>query len=116
MSGHGTYRKSKFTCRISGFGSKAEAVFDINNLDQEYKVLPIADWAGLTEGARRVVQGEFNKAGTEIWFSVWNAKNQTSAIVVVDDATLKMKKVIKDKRLITPTGKFNIYNTQNDIY
>jgi nitrite reductase (NO-forming)/hydroxylamine reductase len=95
---------------------RSVAVFDINNLDQEYKILPIADWAGLTEGARRVVQGEFNKAGTEIWFSVWNAKNQTSAIVVVDDATLKMKKVIKDKRLITPTGKFNIYNTQNDIY
>ena len=92
------------------------AVFDINNLDKEYKVLPIAKWAGINEGAQRVVQGEFNKKGTEIWFSVWNAKNQESAIVVVDDATLKPKKVIKDKRLITPTGKFNVYNTQHDIY
>lgn len=92
------------------------AVFDINNLDEEYKVLPIAEWAGISEGARRVVQGEFNKAGTEVWFSVWNAKNLQSAIVVVDDKTLKLKKVIKDKRLITPTGKFNVFNTQHDIY
>jgi len=24
--------------------------------------------------------------------------------------------VIKDKRLITPTGKFNVFNTRSDIY
>jgi hypothetical protein len=24
--------------------------------------------------------------------------------------------VIKDKRLITPTGKFNVFNTMSDIY
>ena len=47
---------------------------------------------------------------------MWNAKDKTSAIVVVDDKTLKLKKVIKDKRLITPTGKFNVYNTQHDVY
>ena len=38
------------------------------------------------------------------------------AIVVVDDRTLKLKAVIKDPRLVTPTGKFNVYNTQHDIY
>ena len=59
---------------------------------------------------------EYNKAGDEVWFSVWNGKDQESAIVVVDDKTLKLKKVIKDKRLITPTGKFNVYNTQHDVY
>jgi len=96
--------------------SQSVAVFDIRNLDKPYTVLPIAEWAGLTSGARRVVQGEFNRHGTEIWFSVWNAKNEPSALVVVDDKTLKVKKVIKDKRLITPTGKFNVYNTQNDVY
>lgn len=96
--------------------SQSIAVFDIKALDKEYKVLPIVKWSGIKKGARRVVQGEFNKAGTEIWFSVWNAKNQTSALVVVDDKTLKLKKVIKDKRLITPTGKFNVYNTQHDVY
>ncbi len=96
--------------------SQSIAVFDIKALDKPYTVLPIAKWAGLEAGARRVVQGEFNRSGTEIWFSVWNAKNETSALVVVDDKTLKLKKVIKDKRLITPTGKFNVYNTQHDVY
>lgn len=96
--------------------SQSIAVFDIDNLDKEYEVLPIGKWSGIKQGARRVVQGEYNKDGSEIWFSVWNAKNQESAIVVVDDKTRKLKTVIKDKRLITPTGKFNVYNTQHDVY
>lgn len=97
--------------------SQSVAVFDINNLDKGFTVLPIAEWAGLKDdGAKRVVQPEYNKAGDEVWFSVWSAKNKESAIVVVDDKTLKLKTVIKDPRLITPTGKFNVYNTQRDIY
>jgi nitrite reductase (NO-forming)/hydroxylamine reductase len=96
--------------------SQSIAVFDINNLDKGYQVLPIAEWAGVGEGAKRVVQPEYNKAGDEVWFSVWSAKNQQSAIVVVDDKTRKLKAVIKDKALITPTGKFNVYNTQKDVY
>ncbi len=92
------------------------AVFDIDNLDKGYEVLPIGEWSGITEGVRRVVQGEYNKDGSEIWFSVWNAKDQESAIVIVDDKTRKPKHVIRDKRLVTPTGKFNVYNTRNDIY
>jgi nitrite reductase (NO-forming)/hydroxylamine reductase len=92
------------------------AVFDINNLAAGYEVLPIGEWSGITEGVRRVVQGEFDKDGTEVWFSVWNGKEQESAIVVVDDKTRKLKHVIRDKRLVTPTGKFNVYNTRNDIY
>ncbi|MDT8998037.1 cytochrome D1 domain-containing protein [Paucibacter sp. APW11] len=97
--------------------AQSVAVFDIKALDKGYKVLPIAEWAGLKDdGAKRVVQPEYNKAGDEVWFSVWSAKNKESAIVVVDDKTLKLKTVIKDPRLITPTGKFNVYNTQHDIY
>ncbi len=92
------------------------AVFDINDLDKGYKVLPVAEWAKLGDGPKRVVQPEYNKAGDEVWFSVWNGKTQESALVIVDDKTLKPKKVIKDKRLITPTGKFNVYNTMHDIY
>jgi nitrite reductase (NO-forming)/hydroxylamine reductase len=92
------------------------AVFDLSNLDKPYQVLPIGEWSGLSEGVRRVVQGEFDKTGTEIWFSVWNAKNQESAIVVVDDKTLAKKHVIRDSRLNTPTGKFNVFNTRNDVY
>ncbi len=96
--------------------SQSVAVFDINNLDQPYQVLKIADMAGLGEGPKRVVQPEYNKAGDEVWFSVWNGKTQVSAIVIIDDKTRKLKHVIKDKRLITPTGKFNVYNTQHDVY
>ncbi|MBE2257776.1 MAG: c-type cytochrome [Candidatus Accumulibacter sp.] len=72
---------------------------------------------GKTKGNQRVVHGEFNEAGDEIWFSVWTGnKTEPSAIVVVDDKTRKVKKVIKDPRLVTPTGKFNVHNTQHDIY
>jgi len=96
--------------------SQSVAVFDLNNLDKPYTVLPIAEWAKLGEGPKRVVQPEFNAAGDEVWFSVWSGKKQESAIVIVDDKTLKLKDVIKDKRLVTPTGKFNVYNTMHDIY
>ena len=92
------------------------AVFDIEHLEKPAEVLPIGEWSGITEGVRRVVQGEFNKARDEIWFSVWNAKNQESALVVVDDKTRKLKQVIRDKRLVAPTGKFNVFNTRNDVY
>ena len=97
--------------------SQSVIVWDIKNLDKGFTVLPIAEWAGLTDdGAKRVVQPEYNKAGNEVWFSVWSAKDKQSAIVVVDDKTLKLKTVIKDPKLITPTGKFNVYNTQHDVY
>ena len=92
------------------------AVFDINNLDKGFATLPIGEWAQLGEGAKRIVQPEYNKAGDEVWFAVWSAKNQQSALVVVDDKTRKLKAVIKDPRMITPTGHFNVYNTQHDIY
>ncbi len=98
--------------------SQSVVVYDIKNLDKGYTVLPIAEWAGLPDdgGAKRVVQPEFNKAGDEVWFAVWSAKDKQSALVVVDDKTLKLKAVIKDPRLITPTGHFNINNTQHDVY
>ncbi|WP_298828300.1 nitrite reductase [uncultured Piscinibacter sp.] len=97
--------------------SQSVAVYDIRDLEKGFTVLPIAEWAGLTDdGAKRVVQPEFNKAGDEVWFSVWSAKDKQSALVVVDDKTLKLKTVIKDPKLITPTGHFNVHNTQHDVY
>jgi nitrite reductase (NO-forming)/hydroxylamine reductase len=92
------------------------AIFDINDLSKKPTVVNPAKDAGITDDGARVVQPEFNKAGDEVWFSVWNGKEKTSAIVVYDDKTRKLKKVIKDKRLVTPTGKFNVYNTQHDVY
>ena len=96
--------------------SQSIAVFDVNNLDGGFEVLPIAEWAELGEGPKRVVQPEYNKDGTEVWFSVWSGKEQESAIVIVDDKTRTLKHVIKAPELVTPTGKFNTYNTMHDIY
>lgn len=97
--------------------SQSLAVFDIKNLDKGFQVLPVAEWAGIKDGgAMRVLQPEYNKAGDEVWLSVWSAKDKQSAIVVIDDKTLKLKAVIKDPRLVTPTGHFNVYNTQHDVY
>jgi len=97
--------------------SQSIAVFDIKNLEKGYEVLPIGDWADIKDdGAKRIVQPEYNMAGDEVWFSVWSAKDKISALVVVDDKTRKLKAVIKDPKLITPTGKFNINNTQHDVY
>jgi nitrite reductase (NO-forming)/hydroxylamine reductase len=99
--------------------SASVAVFTVSALGEaepEFVTLPIGEWAEIAEGQPRVVQGEFNKDGDEIWFSVWNAKDKESAIVVVNDRTLELVKVIKDPRLITPTGKFNVYNTRADVY
>ncbi len=96
--------------------SQSIAVFDINDLDGGFETLPIGEWADLGDGPKRVVQPEYNKAGDEVWFSVWSGKEQESALVIVDDKTRKLKHVIKGPQIVTPTGKFNIYNTVNDVY
>ncbi|PXF63837.1 cytochrome D1 domain-containing protein [Kangiella spongicola] len=96
--------------------SQSVAVFDIDNLDAGFKTLPIAEWADLGPGPKRIVQPEYNKAGDEVWFSVWSGMNEKSAIVIVDDKTRKLKHVIKGDKIVTPTGKFNNYNTRNEIY
>ena len=96
--------------------SQSVAVWDINNLEKGNELIPIGEWSGIKDGPKRIVQPEYNKAGDEVWFSVWNGKDQESAIVVVDDKTRKLKAVIRDPRLVTPTGKFNVFNTQHDVY
>lgn len=97
--------------------NQSVAVFNTQKLEDGYQVLPIAEWANLKgDGAKRVVQAEYNQAGDEVWFSVWGTKDGESALVIVDDKTRKLKSVIKDPRLITPTGKFNAHNTQHDVY
>ena len=96
--------------------SQSIAVWDINNLEKGSELIPIGEWSGIKDGPKRVVQPEYNKAGDEVWFSVWNGKDQESAIVIVDDKTRKLKAVIRDPKLVTPTGKFNVYNTQHDVY
>ena len=96
--------------------SHSVAVFDLNDLEKPPKVFNLAEIAGLEEGPRRAVHPEYNQAGDEVWISVWNNADQTSAIVVFDDEKTEVKHVIKDPRLVTPTGKFNVFNTANDVY
>lgn len=96
--------------------SQSVVVYNVNDLGAGYEVLPIAQWADLGDGPKRIVQPEFNQAGDEVWFSVWSGLDQQSAIVVVDDKTRKLKAVIKGPEVVTPTGKFNVYNTIHDVY
>lgn len=98
--------------------AESVSVYDISDLSKPPEVINIAKLAGLPESKaiKRVVQAEYNSAGDEVWYSIWAGKTEPSAIVIMDDKTRKMKAVIKDPRLITPTGKFNVHNTQKDIY
>jgi len=80
------------------------------NPDQIHKCWEVSDYG-------RAVHMEYNMDGTEVWVSVWgfaDKPGQTGEIVVYNDATLEEVARIKD--LVTPTGKFNVYNTVHDIY
>jgi nitrite reductase (NO-forming)/hydroxylamine reductase len=93
-------------------------VFDRKDLSKAPRQVNVAKDSGLPESKaiRRAVHPEYDQSGTEVWISLWGGKTNQSAIVVYDDKTLKVKKVITDPKMITPTGKFNVYNTQHDIY
>jgi len=84
-------------------------------IDEKY-LKPAKTADGKEVQARGPVHFEFNAAGTEVWTSIWGNKLEASPILVYDAKTLKLIKVIEDKRLITPTGKFNVTNTMNDTY
>lgn len=64
----------------------------------------------------RAVHLEYNKNGDEVWVSGWAKKDDESVLLVFDDKTLELKKEITGDWLVTPTGKFNVYNTAHDIY
>jgi nitrite reductase (NO-forming)/hydroxylamine reductase len=80
------------------------------NPTETYKCWEVADYG-------RAVHFEYNRQGTQVWVSVWGTADtpgQMGEIVVYDDATLEEITRIPD--LVTPTGKFNVYNTVHDIY
>ncbi|MDP6909106.1 MAG: cytochrome D1 domain-containing protein, partial [Flavobacteriales bacterium] len=66
----------------------------------------------------RAVHLEYNSAGDEMWVSVWGKmdKPEENAILVYDDKTLELKSEITGSWVVTPTGKFNVTNTMDDIY
>ncbi|MDO8788138.1 MAG: cytochrome D1 domain-containing protein [Sulfuritalea sp.] len=98
--------------------AESVAVWDMADLSKPKKIINVAKDSGLpeTKATRRAVHPEYSADGSEVWISLWGGKTDQSAIVVYDDKTLAMKKVITDPKMITPTGKFNVYNTQHDIY
>ncbi|MBL8433200.1 MAG: c-type cytochrome [Dechloromonas sp.] len=98
--------------------AESVAVWDMNDLSKPKAILNVAKDSGLppTKATKRAVHPEYSADGKEVWISLWGGKTDQSAIVVYDDATLKVKKVITDPKMITPTGKFNVYNTQHDVY
>lgn len=98
--------------------AESVAVWNISDLSKPTKILNVAKDSGLpeTKAIRRAVHPEYSADGTEVWISLWGGKADQSAIVVYDDKTLTVKKVITDPKMITPTGKFNILNTQHDVY
>jgi nitrite reductase (NO-forming)/hydroxylamine reductase len=98
--------------------AESVAVWDMADLSKPKKIINVAKDSGLpeTKAIRRAVHPEYSADGTEVWISLWGGKTDQSAIVVYDDKTLALKKVITDPKMITPTGKFNVYNTQHDIY
>ncbi|MDH5638244.1 MAG: nitrite reductase [Nitrospinota bacterium] len=106
-----THPKSKnlwvdFTLNTDLVTHQSVGVLDINNLDKPVKMIQLTK-----DPKARVVHMEYNKAGDEVWISIWGKKGE---IVIFDDKTREIKKRIKG--LDTPTGKFNVYNTMHDIY
>lgn len=93
-------------------------VYDIKDLSKPPVKIDVAKDSGLpvTKALRRAVHQEYSQDGSEVWISLWGGKTDQSAIVIYDDKTLKLKKVITDPNMITPTGKFNVYNTMKDIF
>ncbi len=104
-----THPKSKnlwldFALNTDKKNSRSVCVMKIDKPEAGIKCFQVADHG-------RVVHMEYNKAGDEVWVSVWDNEGE---VVVYDDKTLKEKARIKGLR--TPTGKFNVYNTMHDIY
>ncbi len=62
----------------------------------------------------RAVHFEYNQKGDEVWVSYFMGKK--NAIVIYNDKTLKVKKIIQGDWVENPTGKFNVNNTTHDIY
>lgn len=85
-------------------------VVDKKTLEPIKQLIVPAEYPG------RAVHLEYNEKGDEVWVAVWGRKDQVSAILIYDDKTMALKKVLKDDWVRTPTGHFNVYNTQQDVY
>ena len=96
--------------------SQSIAVFDIKNLDKGFERIPIGEWSGISEGPRRVFNPSTTRRAMKSGFRYGMARTRYRLLSWSTIKTRKLKHVIKDERLVTPTGKFTVYNTQHDIY
>lgn len=90
--------------------SRTICVIAKENPEEVYKC-----WEAASYG--RATHFEYNMQGTEIWVSIWgnaDIPGEVGEIVVYNDKTLE--EVARIPNLVTPTGKFNVYNTIYDIY
>lgn len=83
-------------------------VFDLSKPNEPGKVIALHKLIDLAGFPGRVLHPQFNAAGDELWLTLWNRIDRRSAVVVMDDATLTVKKVIEDSRLITPIRTFSV--------
>ncbi|MBI5636350.1 MAG: c-type cytochrome [Nitrospinae bacterium] len=95
-----------FTLNSDAKATQTLCVLDKANIEGTPNCFQVTDHG-------RVVHQEYNKEGNEVWISVWD-KGDKGEIVIYDDKTLKVKTKITG--LQTPTGKFNVYNSRNDLY
>ncbi|KAB2900606.1 MAG: nitrite reductase [Kofleriaceae bacterium] len=75
------------------------------------KASGVLDRCFTPSAAGPAVHFEFDRAGAELWVSVWA---QDGEIVVYDAVTLEERARIGP--LDTPTGKFNVHNSTHDVY
>ena len=117
-----THPKSKHLCVDTPLNpdpkiSQSVAVFDIDNLEAGYQVLPIAEWAEPRRGpeARRAARVQ-RRGRRGVVLGVERQGPDAPRSWSSTTRRCKLKAVIKDPRIITPTGKFNVHNTVDDIY
>jgi nitrite reductase (NO-forming)/hydroxylamine reductase len=86
--------------------AESVAVYDLTDLTKKPELINIAKLSGLPESKaiKRAVHPEYDATGTEVWISLWAGKTEPSAIVVMDDKTRKVKKVITDPQDDHPDG------------
>jgi nitrite reductase (NO-forming)/hydroxylamine reductase len=90
----------------------------MDDLSKPFKIINVAKDSGLppTKATSRAVHPEYSADGTEVWISCGVARQTSQPLWCMTTRLWRLKKVITDPKMITPTGKFNVYNTQHDIY
>ncbi len=110
-----THPKSKYVWIDQTKNPEPEIQQSIKILDKKTRKI-VKTIRLTTKKGYAAVHFEFNKAGDEVWVSIWNRSDSlkpNGEIVIFDANTLKEKARIKG--LYAPTGKFNVYNRVHHV-